>query len=170
MIHYQLQCDRAHSFDGWFKDSASFERQCAEGLITCPVCSSTAVSRALMAPALGRSARHATEPSSSPPATAPQPGPSAIVAGEPAGLALQGAVAGQAMRDQLRALLQRLRHEVESTCDYVGQDFAEEARRIHYGETEARGIYGETTASEAEALTEEGIAFGVLPWIPRSDS
>jgi hypothetical protein len=74
------------------------------------------------------------------------------------------------MPDQLRSLLQRLRGEVEKRCDYVGTRFADEARRIHYGESEARGIYGETTPSEAEALADEGIEFGVMPWLRRSDS
>jgi hypothetical protein len=73
------------------------------------------------------------------------------------------------MPDKLRSLLQQLRVEVEKHCDYVGKDFAEEARRIHYGETKARGIYGETTASEAEALADEGVEFGVMPWPRRSD-
>lgn len=158
MIHYDLQCDRGHAFDGWFKDSASFEAQAERGLITCPSCDSSTVSRALMAPALGRNTRHATQATTAPATPAP------------AGEAQQGAIAGAAMPDQLRALLQRVRSEVEKNCDYVGSDFAEEARRIHYGETEARGIYGETTSSEAEALNDEGIAFGVLPWLPRSDS
>jgi len=159
MIHYQLQCDRQHGFDGWFKDSAAFERQCAAGLITCPVCSSPAVTRALMAPALSRAARHDTAPATAAPIPSEAPPP-----------AKDAAVTATTMPDQLRALLQRLRGEVEKSCDYVGSDFAEEARRIHYGETDARGIYGETTAAEAEALSEEGIAFGVLPWISRSDS
>lgn len=160
MIHYQLQCDRGHGFDGWFKDSASFDHQAGEGLISCPTCNSLAVSRALMAPALGRAARHGDEPPTKPtlPLTPPAEQPS------------QGAISAPAMPDQLRALLQRMRAEVEKNCDDVGGDFAEEARRIHYGEAEARGIFGETTPSEAEALTEEGIEFGVLPWLPRSDS
>lgn len=160
MIHYQLQCDRGHGFDGWFKDSASFEGQAEHGLIACPNCNSLAVTRALMAPALGRAARHGGDRPAEPTLPAPQaePPPS------------QGAISAPVMPDQLRALLQRMRAEVEKTCDDVGADFAEQARRIHYGEAEARGIYGETTSAEADALTEEGIAFGVLPWLPRSDS
>lgn len=166
MIHYQLQCDRGHGFDGWFKDSNSFEQQAELGLIACPNCNSLAVTRALMAPALARSARHGQEPAVSP---APQPAPE-NPATPPASAPPQSAVAGLAIPDQLRALLQRARAEVEKNCDYVGPDFAEEARRIHYGEAQARGIYGETTPSEAEALSEEGVAFGVLPWLQRSDS
>lgn len=157
MIHYQLRCDRGHNFDGWFKDSASFEGQAERGLIACPNCNSLAVTRALMAPALGRAARRGDQPG----------GPT-----QPASQSElpQGAVTAPALPDQLRALLQRMRAEVEKTCDDVGTNFAEEARRIHYGEADARGIYGETTPAEAEALTEEGIEFGVLPWLPRSDS
>lgn len=163
MIHYELRCDRGHAFDGWFKDSASFDLQAEQGLIACPSCHSLSVSRALMAPALGRAARHGLDkpsPSAAPPAAPP------AAAEAPA----QSVIAGPALPDQLRALLQRMRAEVEKTCDDVGGQFAEEARRIHYGEAEARGIYGETTPAEAEALSEEGIAFGVLPWLPRSDS
>jgi hypothetical protein len=73
------------------------------------------------------------------------------------------------MPAQLVAMLQKLRVEVEKTCDYVGKDFAEEARKIHHGETEARGIYGEATESEAEALAEEGIDIARIPWVPPAD-
>jgi hypothetical protein len=172
MIHYQLQCDRAHGFDGWFKDSAAFDHQAQTGLVACPICNSVRVTRALMAPALGRGTRHrrdgAVEPSPAEPVAA-RP------AAEPAAAAVPEvlpplAMAEAGMPDRLRAMLQRLRSEVEKTCEYVGTGFAEEARRIHQGESEARGIYGETTPAEAEALADEGIAFGVMPWLPRSDS
>jgi hypothetical protein len=77
-------------------------------------------------------------------------------------------VAGR-LPDHVRAALQRLRGEIERNCDYVGPRFAEEARRIHKGESEARGIYGETTPEQAEALAEEGIDFSRVPWVPRAD-
>ncbi|GAB0113042.1 DUF1178 family protein [Acidisoma sp. C75] len=173
MIHYALQCARQHSFDGWFKDSASFEQQAAQGLIVCPICNTTAVSRALMAPALARSAKHAAER----PAAERRVDDRAAAAepGLPSGRSSPTApaappVTGHTIPDEIRAVLQRVRAEVEKHCDYVGQDFAEEARRIHYGEAEARGIYGETTRDEAEALSDEGIEFGVMPWLPRPDS
>jgi hypothetical protein len=67
------------------------------------------------------------------------------------------------------AMLQRMRAEIEKHCDYVGPRFAEEARRIHAGESEARGIYGEATPEDAEALREEGIGFRTIPWVPRAD-
>jgi hypothetical protein len=74
------------------------------------------------------------------------------------------------MPAELRALLARLRAEVERTCDYVGRDFAEEARKMHRGESDRRGIYGETSPEEAEALREEGVEFASLPWVPPSDA
>ncbi len=74
------------------------------------------------------------------------------------------------MPDHLRAMLQKLRAEVEKTCDYVGGAFAEEARRIHHGEVERRGIYGETTPDQAEALADEGIEISSIPWVRRAES
>jgi len=71
---------------------------------------------------------------------------------------------------QMRAALVELRRQVESHCDYVGPQFAEEARRIHYGEVDPRGIYGEATAEEAQALADEGVKFGQVPWVPSTDA
>jgi hypothetical protein len=170
MIHYQLQCDQAHAFDGWFKDSASFDRQAKTGLVACPFCNSVGVTRALMAPALGRGSRHAqdtTMPTEQVPSQASGAAPAAVPAVAPPP---RGALAEAEGADKLRSLLHRLRTEVEKHCDYVGPSFAEEARRIHYGEAEARGIYGEATATETEALADEGIEFGVMPWLRRSDN
>jgi hypothetical protein len=101
-----------------------------------------------------------------PPARAPAE-PNGVA---PAVSSAVGALALPDMPEKLRSVLQQLRSEVEKHCDYVGTDFAEEARRIHYGETQVRGIYGETTSSEAEALADDGIEFGVMPWLRRSDS
>lgn len=155
MIHYQLRCAAGHEFDGWFKDSDGFETQAAEGLVSCPSCGNTDVMRALMTPGIPRKGRALV-----PAAEAVPEVPAA--AGLPA--------AGGVMPDAVRAALQKLREEVEKNCDYVGADFAEEARRIHHGETTPRGIYGESTDEEAEALAEEGIAFARIPWAPRNDS
>jgi hypothetical protein len=150
MIHYALRCDSAHEFDGWFKDSAAFERMAKRGLVDCPQCGSTKVSRALMTPAVSASRAPAPIPA---PETAPAEGK---------------AVAGQVPAAAL-AMLQRLRAEIEKHCDYVGPRFAEEARKIHNGESDARGIYGEATPEDAEALREEGIGFRTIPWVPRAD-
>lgn len=164
MIHYQLRCTSTaeeHAFDGWYKDSAAFEALSKAGLVDCPVCGGTSVARALMAPAIpkkGRPARNAVvpaPPAESTPAVATSPEAVPAAAGP--------------MPAQLRAMLQRLRAEVEKNCDYVGSDFAEEARRMHRGDSEPRGIFGEATHAEAEALQDEGIEVGRIPWVPRAD-
>jgi hypothetical protein len=156
MIHYQLRCGAGHDFDGWFRDSVVFEGQAQGGLLTCPVCGTSDVARALMAPAVGKS-RAAPAQVEQPATTPATPG-----SGQP--------VAGGALPDQVRAMLQRMRAEVERRCDYVGDDFADEARRIHRGEADARGIYGEATPEQAEGLADEGIEVAQIPWVPRADS
>jgi len=167
MIHYQLRCDRDHSFDGWFKDSVSFDHQAGGGLVACPFCNSVGVSRALMAPALTRGSRQARE---APVGERNAPEAAASDRAVPAVTPPAVVVASSDVPDKLRTLLQRLRAEVEKHCDYVGADFAKEARKIHYGECVPRGIYGETTLAETEALADEGIDFSVMPWLRRSDS
>ncbi len=157
MIHYQLLCAASHEFDGWFKDSANFERQAKRGLISCPVCANTKVTRALMAPRLGRRGM-VIEHDTAAPVVAPEAAPAVPMQ------------AGGVMPDQVRAVLHKLRAEVEKNCDYVGPDFASEARRIHNGEAEPRGIYGESTEAEAEALADDGIGVARIPWLPRADS
>jgi len=132
-------------------------------------CGPTKVAKRLMAPAIpkkGRPARNAkaeapptpaAEPAAPPPTPAPTPPalPAAALAAMPA---------------ELRAMLRHMRTEIEKNCDYVGADFAEEARKIHHGETEARGIFGEASEDEAEALREEGIDIARIPWVPPSDA
>lgn len=170
MIHYQLRCGAAHEFDGWFQDSAGFEKLAAAGLVECPHCGGSQVTRALMAPAVRKSRRKVVAPppeekAEDKPAEAPAapvPAPQ-----EPGGMGQR--VAAGPIPAQLLAMLQRMRAEVEKSCDYVGDGFAEEARKIHNGEVEARGIYGEATEAEAEALAEDGIDIARLPWVPRAD-
>jgi hypothetical protein len=149
MIHYQLRCDAAHEFDGWFPNSEGFESQAGRGLVVCPVCADTHVTRALMSPGIPRKGERRPQPAEPAPATP---------------------TAGGALPDAVRAALQLLRQEVEANCDYVGADFAEEARRIHHGETDRRGIYGESSKAEAEALADEGIDIARIPWVRRTDS
>ena len=144
MIHYALRCGAEHPFDGWFRDSAAYEAQAAAGLITCPTCGERQVARALMAPALRTKAK--------------PPVPSKAVAVAPD------------MPDGMRALLQRVRAEVEANCDYVGDAFAAEVRSMHDGEQDHRPIYGEATDAQAEALADDGIEVGRIPWLPRSDA
>jgi len=164
MIHYQLRCSQEHGFDGWFKNSAAFEQQAKLGLIECPECGGTEVERALMAPAV---ARRVSVPA---PVETPQPAAAAPPPAEaPAGVPAEVKMAGGRMPAQVVAVLQRIRAEVEKTCDYVGPDFADEARKIHHGETEPRSIYGEASEEEAESLADEGIEVGRIPWVPRAD-
>lgn len=160
MIHYRLRCGVGHEFESWFQDSAGFEKLARAGLVECAVCGSTQVEKALMAPAVVSSRRKAKAPPPPPQAEAPPPAPPA-----PQGPQM----AAGPMPAQVMAMLQRLRAEVEKNCDYVGKDFAEEARKIHSGESEARGIYGEASDAEAEALADEGIDVARLPWVPRAD-
>jgi len=165
MIHYQLRCAQDHEFDGWFKDSTAFERQAKRGLVECPSCGDTKVSRALMAPSVPRKSNTLPEPAPPPPPPAPVARGRKGRASPPA----PGPMPAQVMPAQVMAVLQRLRAEVEQNCDYVGPQFAEEARKIHRGESDARGIYGETTEAEAEALAEDGIEISAIPWVPRAD-
>ena len=153
MIHYNLRCADGHEFDSWFNSSASFDKQAKLGLLECPHCGSAEVDRALMTPSVPRKGRITAQPT--PPAPLAKPAPSAMVA--------------ERVPDHIRAMLQKLRAEVEQNCDYVGPDFAREARRIAKGEADARGIYGETTPDEAEALADEGIEVSSIPWVPRAD-
>ena len=117
-----------------------------------------------MAPAIRKSRRKAAPPA--PPAETAEPEPPPPAPVPPVG---PERVAGGPMPAQLIAMLQRMRAEVEKSCDYVGPGFAEEARKIANGEAEARGIYGEATDAEAESLAEDGIEIARLPWVPRAD-
>ena len=156
MIHYQLRCGQAHGFDGWFKDSASFEKQAKRGLIECPECGGTNVERALMAPALGRRDVAVSAPVEIP---AEPSVPAPVAMPEKVGR----------LPAQMLAALQRMRAEVEKNCDYVGPEFADPARAMSRGETKAKPIYGETTEEQAESLADEGIAVAKIPWVPRAD-
>lgn len=151
MIRFSLRCQNNHEFESWFKDSAAHERMAAAGMLECPVCGDTHVTKALMAPAITRKGAAKIQPEAAPAAAeAPR-------------------LAAGPMPAQIVALLQRMRHEVEQSCDYVGQNFAKEARRIHEGEAEPRGIYGEASEADTEALREDGIDIARLPWVPRAD-
>ena len=144
MILYQLVCDAEHRFEAWFASSEAFDRQSKGGVVTCPTCESAAVRKAIMAPRVRRpKGEKAPGKSVSAPAGAPSPA-------------------------ELRKKLLELRAMVEANCDYVGERFAEEARRIHYEETEPRGIYGESTEEERAALSEEGVPVATIPWIPHA--
>ena len=166
MIKYQLICDKSHEFEGWFGDSAAFVLQQEAGLLTCPVCGSADVRRALMAPNLASPKTRKTDLAEQQPSAQleQQPQPQAP---QQASAALPPAAARkmQELMSEMRALQTKIREE----CRDVGNDFAEEARKIHYGEVEPEGIYGQATAEEREALDEEGIEIMDMPWLPKDN-
>ena len=166
MIKYQLICDKSHEFEGWFGDSAAFESQQESGFLTCPVCGSADVRRALMAPNLASPKTRKTDLAEKQPSAQPEPQPQPQ-APQQASAALPPAAARkmQELMSEMRALQTRIREE----CRDVGNDFAEEARKIHYGEVEPEGIYGQATAEEREALDEEGIEIMDMPWLPKDN-
>jgi len=165
MIHYTLVCSQAHEFDGWFPSSAGFDAQAERGLVECPVCGDKKVTRGLMAPAIPAKSNARPDP-----VAAPLPAETVEVPAVVEPPAQNVAMAGGQMPDQLRAALQKLRAEVERNCDDVGTDFADEARRMHRGESEHRAIYGQTTEEQAEALQEEGVPIAMIPWVAPADS
>lgn len=159
MIRYTLICDNAHEFESWFANSGSFDEQAKRGFVTCPVCDSVRVERAVMAPAVARTDRGArpAEPASeaASPVAAPEPAPAA----QP--LALMGE-----KEMAFRAMLTALHEHVAANAEPVGKRFAEEALKIHHGESEKRAIYGEATPEDAQMLREEGVEFLPLPRLP----
>ena len=133
MIKYSLICESDHEFEGWFRDSADFDSQAADGLLECPMCGSIEVRKAIMAPAI-----------STPRGDRPSGRKSEFLR-------------------EMAAAAERARNYVEKNFDYVGDKFPEEARKIHYGETDARGIYGEASGREVKDLVEEGVSVTPLP-------
>lgn len=137
MIRYSLICDNAHKFEAWFRGADAYAEQQARGIVVCPVCSSASVEKAIMAPAVSR-----------------------------AGSDKVSLSIGHPEHKQLREAMIALRNKVTSEADYVGDKFADEARKIHLKEVEARGIYGEATRDEVAGLIEDGVDFMPLPHIP----
>ena len=170
MIRYALNCDNGHAFESWFANSAAYDKQAKRKLVTCPVCGSAKVEKAIMAPRLGpglnSEAAEPRPPSPTPmppnPALPPplQPGPMPPIPSK-----TPVAMMSSAERE-LRHKLKELRDHITKNASYVGPRFPEEARKIHYGEAEHRSIYGEASPEEAKELHEEGIEFHPLPVLP----
>ncbi|MBE0694101.1 MAG: DUF1178 family protein [Aquamicrobium sp.] len=137
MIRFSLVCDKDHDFEAWFRSNDDFDTQAKRGFVECPACGSKKVGKALMAPAVSTGRKK-----------------------EQIALAM-----GEAQKQAL-AQLKALAEKVRENADYVGDKFAEEARKIHFGETEARGIYGEATLDEARSLAEDGVEFMPIPVFP----
>jgi hypothetical protein len=152
MILFTLKCTSNHTFDSWFKDSASYAQQITAQLVECPYCGSLEISKALMAPNI--TCRSKTE--------------------SPNKISLKAIETSTSLTSspeiELRQTLRKLRQFVEKNCDYVGNDFAQEARKIAEGERKTAAIYGQATREEIHALTEEGIDLLAIPWIPLSDA
>jgi hypothetical protein len=151
MILYQLRCGKDHEFEAWFKDGQTCERQLARKTVECPACGSRKVVKALMAPRIGA-------------------GKKKQQVSLPAKAAGDSQHSISVMATAMRQHLQEVRAKVEANCDYVGDKFTDEARKIHYGETEPRGIYGEATDEQHQELLEEGVEVARIPWLPRSDA
>ncbi len=145
MILYQLKCRQGHDFEAWFLNSVTYDSQQASGDVSCPHCGTTTVTKAPMAPNIARGRSGQLGDSGNP------------VAEHRA----------HEVAEKILEAVDGLRREVEENCDYVGDEFAEEARRIHFGETEERGIYGEASDEEAEDLDDEGVDFFRLPFMRR---
>lgn len=137
MIRFSLHCDQAHEFEGWFRNNDDFATQTKRGFVECPSCGSKKVDKALMAPAVSTSRKRETV-----------------------------ALAVNAEQRRLMAELKQMAEKVRENADYVGDKFADEARKIHFGEVEARGIYGEATLDEARDLIEDGVEFMPIPVLP----
>jgi len=135
MIKYALLCEHEHEFEGWFSASTDFDDQQSRGLLDCPVCASKAVRKAIMAPAV-RGTKAQAQPQ-------PEPTPE--------------------MRQMMMQAMGEMRQHVEDNFDYVGDAFADEARAIHEGRSEDRGIYGEASAKEVRDLMQDGVRVAALP-------
>jgi hypothetical protein len=144
MIRYDLICDKGHEFDGWFRDSAGFEKQVKRKLVSCTLCGSDHVEKQLMAPGIPAKSNKTAQ---------------TLVAG-----------AVDPRTQMLMQMMREVRKNVEANSEYVGDKFAEEARKIHYAESEKRGIYGEAKPEEAKALIEEGIEVHALPRLPEDSN
>lgn len=138
MIKFALACDRDHSFEAWFRDSADFDTQQKRGLLECPLCGSAKVGKSLMAPSVSTGRKKDD-------------------------MALANT---QAMQAEMLEAMRKMARHVKQNAENVGDKFAEEARKIHYGEADERGIYGKATISDVEALADEGINFLPLPDLP----
>jgi hypothetical protein len=157
MIRYSLACERGHAFESWFASSSAYDKQAKRGLIACPMCGSTKVDKAIMAPRLARSDKAIDLP-----ASAATPAPAALPV--PQGAEPVAMISPQ--EHEMRAKLKELRDHLVKNSENVGQKFPEQARKMHYGEIEHRSIYGEASPQEAKELHEEGVEFHPLPILP----
>ncbi len=156
MIRYSLRCEQDHSFESWFQSSSTYDSQVKRKLVSCPVCGSAKVEKAIMAPRIvgkkGRGkAQEPVEATVSPPAETPATESTSLM---------------MAQERELRAKIKELRDHIVKNADNVGEKFPNEARAMHYGDKEHRPIYGEASPEEARALVDEGVEVSPLPTLP----
>jgi len=162
MIRYALICDKQHDFESWFPNSAAYDKQVKRGLVTCPMCGSAKVEKAIMAPRLARTDTTASASRDDAAAAEAAAESTAVAAAEE-----KTPVAMMSPQEQeFRQKLKELRDHLTQNSDNVGPRFPEEARKMHYGEIEHRSIYGEASPDEAKELAEEGVPFHPLPILP----
>ena len=154
MIRYTLRCDKDHSFESWFQSSSAYDSQVKRKLVSCPVCGSAKVDKAIMAPRIvSKKGRDKA------PAPVEAPAEAATPAAESTPLMM-------AQERELRAKIKELRDHIVKNADNVGERFPNEARKMHYGDIEHRPIYGEASPEEAKALIDEGVEVAPLPVLP----
>jgi hypothetical protein len=148
VIVYSLRCGEGHFFEGWFASMTAFDEQSSHGKLLCPTCNSRSVTKAPMAPAVSTKVGQSKR---------------VLRSGAPTAQLTPSATKGPEELHKMRQFMTGLRKYVEQNAEYVGQEFPDEARKIHYGDSEERHIYGEASLEEAADLVEEGIDVAPLP-------
>ncbi|WP_037253547.1 DUF1178 family protein [Roseobacter sp. SK209-2-6] len=176
MINYSLKCAKGHSFDSWFQSASAYDKLAAAGMVACSFCGSTEVEKAMMAPRVrpGRKAASKLGEPEQPQAVAPSPPAPATTPASAAPVPAQPGAAGPGALSvpsgELESAIRELREKVEKNSDYVGDNFVQEARAMHLGESPERAIYGEARMDQAKELIEEGIPVMPLPFGPNRKS
>ncbi|MBJ57440.1 MAG: hypothetical protein CMP24_04280 [Rickettsiales bacterium] len=143
MILFDLCCENKHTFEAWFPSSKNYEEQLRKKMVKCPICDNSKIKKALMAPNLGQTKKKEDTFSS---------------------------VVKDSKKYDLANKIKNIKKYIEKNTEDVGKNFAEEARKIYYGEKGSRPIRGQTTTEQAKELEEEGVPFSKLPWSSREDA
>ena len=178
LIKYSLRCDQGHDFEGWFRNSDDCEMQTREGHLQCPYCGSTVIAKSLMTPSVSGTRSQDNDQAHDPnlglghgldhSQAAEGDGPSQAL--EEASLPVPSLGNRNLEQGQMQQMLRAFRKHVVANSDYVGDKFAEEARKMHFEEAEPRGIYGEATVDEVKSLADDGIDCLPLPILPEDQN
>jgi len=139
LIRYNLICNNDHNFESWFRDSTSCDDQIRSKKVVCPECNSNVVTKALMSPRIPKKESSNNQ---------------------------ENTILSNGRNNNLNDAIRKIRDEIKKNSEYVGKEFPEEARKIHYNESEERSIYGEATAKDIKELHEEGIDIIHIPNLP----